>query len=98
MPPKTPATPKVPGDTPAPVVEQPKAEETVVVSKSVLDEMMARIATLEAKKVTARNNAPETKLPDQDDIDLETLKNPLLTKQGWLVPEGYGSHPNGKKL
>lgn len=120
--PRTPAAPKVPGETApaAPVVEeqetkhgaaeaaqsQPEADnpaaagDTVTVSKTELAALMNRLSALEKAqaKPTATRANPEADLPDQDSVDLATLKSPVLTKQGWLVPEQYGAHPNAKPL
>lgn len=108
MPPKTPVAPKVPGETPTPAAEDqaPEAsttetnvEETVAVPKAQLDALLARVAALEANPTpVARRANPNASLPDQDDVDLSTLKSPVLTKQGWLVPTGFGANPNGQKI
>lgn len=100
MPPKTTAVPKVPGETPAPEATTTETtEETVSVSKSLLEQMASRLAVLEAKQTNAAKvAAPERVLPDQDEFDVAKLKTPVLTKQGWLVPEGYGTPPNVKPL
>jgi hypothetical protein len=108
MPPKTPAVPKVPGETPTPAAEdqapeatttETPADETVAVPKAQLDALLARVAALEANPApVARRANPDASLPDQDDVDLSTLKSPVLTKQGWLVPTGFGANPNGQKI
>lgn len=108
MPPKTPVAPQVPGETPTPAAEDqaPEAsatetnvEETVAVPKTQLDALLARVAALEANPTpVARRANPDASLPDQDDVDLSTLKSPVLTKQGWLVPTGFGANPNGQKI
>lgn len=108
MPPKTPAVPQVPGETPTSAAEDqaPEAtttetnvEETVAVPKAQLDALLARVAALEANPTpVARRANPDASLPDQDDVDLSTLKSPVLTKQGWLVPTGFGANPNGQKI
>lgn len=108
MPPKTPVAPKVPGETPTPAAEDqaPEAsttetpvEETVAVPKAKLDALLARVAALEANPTpVARRANPDASLPDQEDIDLSTLNSPVLTKQGWLVPTGFGANPNGQKI
>lgn len=110
MPPKTPVAPQVPGETPTPAAEDQSpesttketpaaAEETVTVSKAELAALMARVAALEANPAPVAKRAnPDADLPDQGDIDQAKLKSPVLTKQGWLVPEGYGANPNGQKL
>lgn len=108
MPPKTPVAPQVPGETPTPAAEDqaPEAtttetniEETVAVPKAQLDALLARVAALEANPAPVAKRAnPDADLPDQGDIDQSKLKSPVLTKQGWLVPESYGANPNGQKL
>lgn len=108
MPPKTPVAPKVPGETPTPAAEdqateatttETPADETVAVPKAQLDALMARVAALEANPApVVRRANPEASLPDQDSINLDALKSPVLTKQGWLVPTGFGANPNGQKI
>ena len=100
-------TPQVPGETPTPAAEDlapattttETTGETVEVSKHELAALLARVAALEANPVPAARRAnPDVDLPDQKDIDQSKLKSPVLTKQGWLVPENYGANPNGQKL
>lgn len=76
------------------------AEETVVVSKATLEALLARVESLERApaQAAARRANPEADLPDADKIDLATLKTPVLTKQGWLVPEKFGANPAAKAL
>lgn len=33
---------------------------------------------------------PEPELPDQSEIDTKAIVRPTLSKQGYVVPEGYG--------
>lgn len=86
---------------PAAVVEaMPDTGETVTVSKSELATMMAKMDALSDKvkhlesapaaAVVKRAN-PDAHLPDQDSIDPANLKSPVLTRQGWVVPESFGS-------
>jgi hypothetical protein len=102
------AQPKVPGELTQPEANQPEAvvdqpaaaaDEQVTVSKASLDALLARVAALEAapSQAVRRVANPEAALPNQDDIDPSTLKNPVLSKQGWVVPETYGSNPNAPK-
>jgi hypothetical protein len=71
----------------------------VTVSKSELAALLSRVAALEANPSPAAKRAnPDADLPDQDSIDIAKLKLPVLTKQGWLIPAGYGANPNGQKL
>ncbi|OGT02870.1 MAG: hypothetical protein A2143_05925 [Gallionellales bacterium RBG_16_57_15] len=55
-------------------------------------DLMRQLAA--AGKPKVRNASADADLPDQKSIDLATLKNPVLTKQGWLVPPEYGTHRN----
>lgn len=99
---KTPAVPKVPGE----VVEEgitdrdPKAvpadAETVAVPKAQLDALLDRIAALEGAQTTRRAN-PDADLPDQSHIDSATIKAPMLSKQGWVVPDTFGTNPAAPK-
>lgn len=76
----------------------PAAEETVTVSKASLDALMARVAALESHPAQVKRNTPRpTELPDESQFDVAKLKNPVLTKQGWLVPESYGANPSAPK-
>lgn len=80
----------------------PEADgETVAVPKAQLEALLSRVAALE----TAQQQNPATKranheadLPDQDTIDPGTLKSPVLSKQGWILPTGFGSNPAAKNL
>jgi hypothetical protein len=106
--PRPAAQPKVPGEVAQPEANQPEAvvdqpaaaaDEQVSVSKASLDALLARVAALEAAPSQAARKVanPTANLPDADSLDVATLKNPVLTKQGWLVPETYGSNPNAPK-
>lgn len=110
---KNTAAPQVPGAPTAPAATEDKAtettapaaaaqngdSETVTVSKSELAALMDRVARLEAAPAAAAQKIanPDESLPDQDSIDLDTLKSPVLTKQGWLMPKGYGNNPAAPK-
>lgn len=103
------AAPKVPGEPVAETVQQPAGEpvaetvaaaapeETVTVSKASLDALMARVAALESQPAKARKPAAEAKLPDQDSVDPAKITAPVLSKQGWVVPEKFGANPNAQK-
>lgn len=104
------AAPKVPGEPVAETVQQPAGEpvaetvaaaapeETVTVSKASLDALMARVAALESQPAQARKPAAASaKLPDQDSVDPAKITTPVLTKQGWVVPEKFGANPNVQK-
>lgn len=57
-----------------------------------------KMAKKMAKKVLIPGEAEEqhddvaqeasNELPDADSIDTSTLKSPILTRQGWLLPKG----------
>lgn len=94
-----------------PVTDAPAADsnasaaETVTVEKTQLDALLAQVAELSnkvrsieaAKPVTGKRINPTENLPDQDDVDPNTLQSPVLTKQGWQVPNTFGSNPNAPK-
>lgn len=77
----------------------PKAEtETVSIPKSQLEELMSRINALESRAAPARLANPETELPDQSQVDPNKITTTVLTKQGWVVPVGYGDNPSLRKF
>lgn len=91
-----PQTPGEPGADQAP-------DEQVTVPATVLADLQAQVARLSQQVLTAgkpkiSNVESEASLPNQDDIDVTKLKSPVLTKQGWLVPEKFGSNPNAPRL
>jgi hypothetical protein len=98
---KTPTPPQVPGETPpaadpaTPASDAP--DEIVEVPKAQLDALLARVAALETAAPVARRANPDADLPHQDDVDPATIKSPVLSKQGWIVPTGHGSNPNAPK-
>jgi hypothetical protein len=84
--------------------QEAPAAETVVVEKVQLDALLAQVAALsnkvrgmETAKQGSKFAVPAVELPDASTIDPDTLKTPVLTKQGWLVPETFGSNPNAPK-
>lgn len=88
--------PEVLAETEAP--QAPQGEETVTVPKSQLDALFARVAALESKPAAAPRRSNPEDLPDERDIDPKAIKSPVLTKQGWVVPETYGANPAAKNL
>lgn len=91
------------GDLSSADTESP-AVETVVVEKVQLDALLAQVAALsnkvrgmESAKQGSKFAVPAVELPDASTIDPDTIKTPVLTKQGWLVPETFGSNPNAPK-
>lgn len=106
MPPRKQITPQVPGefvangevlDESTPVVD-PANDEQVTVSKSTLDALMARVNALESQPKAKRGAVKSAALPDQDDINPAKIKSPVLTSQGWVVPEQYGANPAAPKV
>jgi hypothetical protein len=100
------AAPKTPGEvTQAPAEDLlQSAPESVSVDRSLLESMQAQIAKLSSEVKTLRTSPgqsrpvdPVADLPNADGIDVAKLKTPVLTKQGWLVPESYGANPNAPK-
>lgn len=112
MPPKL--TPQVPGEPSKSTVDQadqtaadtvaaadpaPAADEMVAVPKAQLDSILARLEAVESKPAaTPSRVAQETNLPDQKDVNPDKIKTPVLTKQGWVVPNAFGSNPAAKAL
>lgn len=94
---------QVPGEVPETleVPAEPAADEQVTVSKSTLEMLLAKVASLEAKVSAApakRGPKVDPDLPDQKDVDPNKIKSSVLTKQGWQVPAGYGSFPGQTKV
>ncbi len=104
------AAPQVPGASAADqsVFDQDQAgantdadSETVSVPKAQLEALLSRVAALETaqqQNPVAKRANPEADLPDQDAIDPDTLKSPVLSKQGWILPTGFGRNPAAKGL
>lgn len=100
------AAAQVPGEIPevteAAPVEQAN-DATVTIPAAQLAAMMQKLEALEARVMApvAKRVNPEAALPDADSIDLDkfnaTAKTPILTRQGWLVPEQYGAIPEAKR-
>lgn len=93
-------------DTAPDAQEATTAADPVTVERTTLEDLLATVAelkkevkTLKAAKpaVVSKSRAPVAELPDADSIDPNTLKSPVLTKQGWLVPDTFGSNPNAPK-
>lgn len=81
-----------------------EAPATVTVEKTQLDALLAQVAELsnkvrgmETAKAGSKFVVPTIDLPDAGTLDANELKSPVLTKQGWLVPEKFGSNPNAPK-
>ena len=99
MPPRKPV--QVPGESPIEIVQDDQpifSEEVIEVKKSTLDALLARIDALESgSKITRRGEVGE-QLPHAASIDQSKLKSPVLTKDGWVVPDTFGSNPAQKAL
>lgn len=107
IPPAADPAPSTAPDPTQPVAEAaaPAAEgDTVAVPKAQLDALLAKMADLEAKVAAAPAAAarpPKTEgenLPDQSSVNPDTIKSPVLTKQGWVVPTDFGANPAAKRL
>jgi hypothetical protein len=61
-----------------------------------IESLAAAVQNVSRAQQPARAAAEE--LPDIDSLDKDTITSPVLTKQGWYVPEKFGSHPNAPKL
>ncbi len=60
--------------------------------QAMIDAAVARGIALAAQRSAAVNPAkPAEVLPDESEIDTRTIKSPVLTKQGYVVPEAYGT-------
>lgn len=90
---------KVPGEVSRDEKEGSAESGTVTLSNAQFASLMARIETLESRPQPARASQAYRleKLPDESSIDLSTLKQPVLTKQGWIVPADFGAQPNAPK-
>ena len=64
---------------------------------ATLEELESRVIALEGHFAHAQRTPENRPLPDASEIDPKTIKQSVLTKQGWIVPEGLGSHPNAPK-
>lgn len=105
-------TPQTPGEAPrsneaetdvteSALVEQGETatDEKVVVSKADLSALMSRLAALESRPAAVvANRVQEVELPDQESIKPEDIKQPVLTKQGWVLPVNFGANPASKNL
>lgn len=109
---KTSPTPQVPGEPVAahaaepvsvadPVTTDAAAEGTVSVSQAEFEAMQAELAALRAAKAAGqapkRTAEPSDALPDQSSVDADTIKAPVLTRQGWVVPTEFGTPPAAKR-
>lgn len=92
---------RVPGEEVAPDEVSEPVDEQVTVSKATLETLLSEVASLKAKvnATPAKKQAPSTApLPDQESVNPDKIKTAVLTKQGYVVPTGYGSFPGEKKV
>lgn len=104
---KTSPTPQIPGEPVAapaaaadPVTTDTTAEGTVSVSQVEFEAMQAELAALRAAKAAPapkRPAEPSDALPDQSSVNADTIKAPVLTRQGWVVPTEYGTPAAAKR-
>lgn len=79
--------------------KNPAAEPTVAELMAIIKQQADQVAGLTAAVQNLnRAQSPAARvteeLPDIDSLDKATIKTPVLTKQGWYVPETFGSNPN----
>jgi hypothetical protein len=75
------------GDT----VEDASVSDAAVltISAADLDALIAkRVAEAMAPKMASTTR--DADLPNEGDIDTKTIKSPVLSKTGWVLPDGYG--------
>jgi hypothetical protein len=92
--------PQTPGEEPQDTVEQggEATNPSTADLMAIIERQAAQVAALTSAVQNLARNQPSTvaaeELPDASTIDRATLKTPVLTKQGWFVPEIYGSNQN----
>ena len=95
---------RVPGEAQTETKSQPDEIETVTVAKGTLEAMQAQLDAMAAKLTKLDGARPVVRkgvqpdLPDQDGVDPDKIKTPVLTKQGWVVPTEYGAAPKDKRM
>lgn len=106
------AAPQVPGEAPAAapaekpaddLVGDPAAPEGGEVAAlraelAQLKQMMAGLVSARAAPVPNGKNATPENLPDQTEVDPAKIERPVLSKQGWVVPHGFGSPPAAARM
>lgn len=78
--------------------DTPQAEPTVAELMEIIRKQSEQMATLNtAVENLSRAQASTTRvveeLPDIASLDKAGIKTPVLTKQGWYVPETFGTNP-----
>lgn len=75
---------------------QPEATGELAALMAQLKALSAEVATLRAGS-TAKRSVERQEYPDAATVDPKKIKASVLTKQGWVVPESLGTHPNAPK-
>lgn len=78
--------------------DTPQTEPTVAELMAIIKAQSEQMATLNsAVQNLSRAQASTTRvveeLPDIASLDKDAIKTPVLTKQGWYVPETFGTNP-----
>jgi hypothetical protein len=81
------------------VADTGKASPSVADLMAIIEQQAAQVAALtSAVQNISRAQTPAQRvteeLPDIDSLDKAKIKTPVLTKQGWYVPETFGANPN----
>ena len=60
--------------------------------QSMVDAAVAKgvAQALHAQRVATSHPVTAAELPDQSEIDRKTITRPTLSKQGYVIPDGYG--------
>ena len=73
----------------------PTVAELMAIIKQQADQVAGLTAAVQNLNRAQSPAARVTEeLPDIDSLDKATIKTPVLTKQGWYVPETFGANPN----
>ncbi len=73
----------------------PSVAELMAIIKQQADQVASLTAAVQniSRAQTPAARVTE-ELPDIDSLDTAKIKTPVLTKQGWFVPETFGANPN----
>lgn len=79
----------------SPGLDDGAVPENVTMTVSQLQALIsAEVSKVISAQRPAEINAAPAALPDQSEIDVKTITRPTLSKQGYVVPEGYGEPAN----
>lgn len=78
-------------DMPPAVVSSAAPDLKAYIDEQIAKGISAGMKTI--KKAQSNPAAPLVELPDQDAVDPHKIKDMVLTKQGYVVPAGYGAAP-----